>query len=56
MKLVEPEPKKAIGHRLPGEEHGAKAGSLVDYFKSLGRKMGDYMDGRADVIRLREVE
>lgn len=27
-----------------------------DYFKALGRKMGDYMDGRAEVLRLREVE
>ena len=28
----------------------------TDYFKSLGRKMGEYMDGRAEVLRLREVE
>ena len=27
-----------------------------DYFKTLGRKMGEYMDGRADVLRLKEVE
>jgi quinol monooxygenase YgiN len=27
-----------------------------DYFKTLGRKMGEYMDGRAEVLRLREVE
>ena len=27
-----------------------------DYFKALGRKMGEYMDGRADVLRLKEVE
>jgi quinol monooxygenase YgiN len=27
----------------------------TDYFKALGRKMGDYMDGRAEVLRLREV-
>jgi len=28
----------------------------TDYFKSLGRKMGEYMEGRAEVMRLREVE
>ena len=27
-----------------------------DYFKTLGRKMGEFMDGRAEVLRLREVE
>ncbi len=28
----------------------------TDYFKSLGRKMGEYMDGKPEVLRLREVE
>jgi len=28
----------------------------TDYFKTLGRKMGEYMDGKAEVLRLREVE
>ena len=27
-----------------------------DYFKALGRKMGEFMEGRAEVLRLREVE
>jgi quinol monooxygenase YgiN len=27
----------------------------TEHFKTLGRKMGEYMDGRAEVIRLREV-
>ena len=27
----------------------------TEYFKALGRKMGEYMDGRAEVMRLREV-
>ncbi len=27
-----------------------------DYFKALGRKMGEYMEGRAEVMRLTEVE
>ncbi len=28
----------------------------TDYFKALGRKMGEYMDGRPEILRLREVE
>ena len=28
----------------------------TDYFKALGRKMGEFMDGRAEVLRLKEVE
>ena len=28
----------------------------TDYFKALGRKMGEYMEGRPEVLRLREVE
>jgi quinol monooxygenase YgiN len=28
----------------------------TDYFKALGRKMGEYMDGRPEVLRLQEVE
>ncbi len=28
----------------------------TDYFKALGRKMGEYMEGRPEVMRLREVE
>jgi quinol monooxygenase YgiN len=27
-----------------------------DHFKTLGRKMGEFMDGRPEVLRLREVE
>lgn len=27
----------------------------TDYFKALGRKMGEFMDGRAEVLRLRQV-
>ena len=33
--LVEPEPGKPIGHRLPGEEHGIERGSLLDFLKSI---------------------
>ena len=28
----------------------------TEYFKALGRKMDEYMDGRAEVMRLREVQ
>jgi NTE family protein len=36
LMLVEPEPAAAsVAERLPGEEHGAGRGSLLDYVKSL---------------------
>lgn len=38
------------------DQAAVDAHRATDYFKALGRKMGDYMDGRADVLRLREVE
>jgi NTE family protein len=44
LMLVEPNPKVAIGHRLPGEEHGAKRGSLIDYLKSLASTMMEAHD------------
>ena len=28
----------------------------TDYFKTLGRKMGEFMDGRPEIARFREVE
>ena len=28
----------------------------TDYFKALGRKMGEFMEGRPEVLRLRQVE
>jgi quinol monooxygenase YgiN len=28
----------------------------TDYFKALGRKMGEFMDGRAEILRLKEVD
>ena len=28
----------------------------TDYFKALGRKMGEFMDGRPEVMRMRAVE
>jgi len=38
------------------DQAAVEAHRATDYFKALGRKMGDYMDGRAEVLRLREVE
>ena len=38
------------------DQAAVEAHRATDYFKALGRKMGEYMDGRAEVIRLREVE
>ena len=38
------------------DQAAVDAHRATDYFKALGRKMGEYMDGRAEVMRLREVE
>ncbi len=38
------------------DQAAVEAHRATDYFKSLGRKMGEYMDGRPEVLRLREVE
>ena len=38
------------------DQAAVDAHRATDYFKALGRKIGEYMDGRADVLRLREVE
>jgi quinol monooxygenase YgiN len=38
------------------DQAAVDAHRATDYFKALGRKMGEYMDGRPEVLRLREVE
>jgi quinol monooxygenase YgiN len=38
------------------DQAAVEAHRAADYFKTLGRKMGEYMEGRAEVLRLREVE
>ena len=38
------------------DQAAVEAHRASDYFKALGRKMGEFMDGRAEVLRLREVE
>lgn len=39
LMLVEPEPKKPIGHRIATEDNGVKRGSLLDFVKSLALTM-----------------
>jgi quinol monooxygenase YgiN len=38
------------------DQAAVDAHRATDYFKALGRKMGEFMDGRPEVLRLREVE
>jgi quinol monooxygenase YgiN len=38
------------------DQAAVEAHRATDYFKTLGRKMGEFMDGRPEVVRLREVE
>lgn len=37
------------------DQAAVDAHRATDYFKTLGRKMGDYMEGRAEVMRMTEV-
>jgi quinol monooxygenase YgiN len=37
------------------DQAAVEAHRATDYFKALGKKMGEYMDGRADVARLTEI-
>ena len=38
------------------DQAAVEAHRATEHFKSLGRKMGECMDGRPEVLRLREVE
>ena len=38
------------------DQAAVDAHRATDHFRTLGRKMGEYMDGRPEVVRLREVE
>ncbi len=38
------------------DQAATEAHRAAEHFKTLGRKMGEYMDGRPDVLRLKEVE
>ena len=37
------------------DQAAVDAHRATDYFKALGRKMGEYMEGRPEVMRLTEV-
>jgi quinol monooxygenase YgiN len=38
------------------DQAAVEAHRATEHFKTLGRKMGEFMDGGPDVLRLREVE
>ncbi|HLF48740.1 MAG TPA: putative quinol monooxygenase [Methylomirabilota bacterium] len=38
------------------DQAAVDAHRATDHYKALGRKMGEYLDGRAEILRLREVE
>lgn len=38
------------------DQAAVEAHRAAEHFKTLGRKMGEYMDGRPEVLRLTEVE
>ena len=38
------------------DQAAVEAHRATEHFKTLGRKMGEFMDGRPEVLRLREVE
>ena len=38
------------------DQAAVDAHRATEHFKTLGRKMGEFMDGRPEVLRLREVE
>jgi quinol monooxygenase YgiN len=38
------------------DQAAVEAHRASEHFKTLGRKMGEFMDGRPEVLRLREVE
>jgi quinol monooxygenase YgiN len=38
------------------DQAAVDAHRATEHFRALGRKMGEYMEGRPEVLRLREVE
>jgi quinol monooxygenase YgiN len=48
---------KELVAKVNASEPGCmEAHRATEHFKTLGRKMGEFMDGRPEVLRLREVE
>jgi quinol monooxygenase YgiN len=38
------------------DQAAVEAHRATDYFKALGRKMGEFMEGRPEILRLKEVD
>ena len=38
------------------DQAAVDAHRATDHFKTLGRKMGEFMDGRPEILRLKEVD
>ena len=38
------------------DEAALEAHRKTDHFRQIGRRMGEFMDGRPDILRLQEVE
>jgi quinol monooxygenase YgiN len=38
------------------DQAAVEAHRATEHFRTLGRKMGEFMDGRPEVVRLKEVE
>jgi quinol monooxygenase YgiN len=38
------------------DQAAVEAHRASDHFKTLGRKMGEFMEGRAEILRLKEVD
>jgi len=38
------------------DQAAPEAHRQTDYFKSIGRRMGEFMDGRPEILRLTEVD
>ena len=38
------------------DQAAVEAHRATEHFKTLGRKMGEFMDGRPEVLRIKEVE
>jgi quinol monooxygenase YgiN len=38
------------------DQAAVEAHRATEHFKTLGRKMGEFMDGRPEILRLKEVE
>lgn len=49
------EPQTYVFMERYADQAAVEAHRAAPYFKELGRKMGDYMDGKAQVLRLKEV-